>query len=182
MQDRWVKRRCQCVLFCLPAGLIRLRSSPPPHLQGVEYVLNVTAVDDNASGGPQALSSTAQVIVGVDDVNNNKPVFEKVRWLKVQIIKPCSLYLVTLPHCFSPVCLHYLLDSIWPSGGAISHFEHLPRGPSSVHYLTLLIKASRDLLALECPHLFFFFKFLLFVNYLELVLGWYFNLLELQHL
>uniref|UniRef100_A0A3Q3XD46 Uncharacterized protein n=1 Tax=Mola mola TaxID=94237 RepID=A0A3Q3XD46_MOLML len=58
-------------------GLIRLRSSPPPHLQGVEYVLNVTATDDNAAGGPQALSSTAQVIVGVDDVNNNKPVFEK---------------------------------------------------------------------------------------------------------
>ncbi|XP_054626385.1 neural-cadherin isoform X2 [Dunckerocampus dactyliophorus] len=58
-------------------GLIRLRSSPPPHLQGVEYVLNITATDDNASGGPQALASTAQVIVGVDDVNNNKPVFEK---------------------------------------------------------------------------------------------------------
>lgn len=65
--------------LCLLAGLIRLRSSPPPHLQGVEYILNVTATDDNASGGPQALSSTAQVIVGVDDVNNNKPVFEKVR-------------------------------------------------------------------------------------------------------
>lgn len=62
-------------------GLIRLRSSPPPYLQGVEYVLNVTATDDNASGGPQSLSSTAQVIVGVDDVNNNKPVFEKVRLL-----------------------------------------------------------------------------------------------------
>ncbi|XP_019740005.1 neural-cadherin [Hippocampus comes] len=60
-----------------PKGLIRLRSSPPPHLQGVEYVLNVTATDDNASGGPRALSSTAQVVVGVDDVNNNKPVFEK---------------------------------------------------------------------------------------------------------
>uniref|UniRef100_A0A3Q2CVV9 Si:ch211-186j3.6 n=1 Tax=Cyprinodon variegatus TaxID=28743 RepID=A0A3Q2CVV9_CYPVA len=58
-------------------GLIRLRSSPPPRLQGVEYVLNITATDDNASGGPQPLSSTAQVIVGVDDVNNNKPVFEK---------------------------------------------------------------------------------------------------------
>ncbi|XP_037102848.1 neural-cadherin [Syngnathus acus] len=58
-------------------GLIRLRSSPPPQLQGVEYVLNVTATDDNASGGPRALSSTAQVVVGVDDVNNNKPVFEK---------------------------------------------------------------------------------------------------------
>ncbi|XP_016887842.1 neural-cadherin [Cynoglossus semilaevis] len=58
-------------------GLIRLRSSPPPRLQGVEYILNVTATDDNSSGGPQPLSSTAQVIVGVDDVNNNKPVFEK---------------------------------------------------------------------------------------------------------
>ncbi|XP_045071995.1 neural-cadherin, partial [Coregonus clupeaformis] len=58
-------------------GLIRLRSSPPPRLQGIEYILNVTATDDNASGGPQALSSTAQVIVGVDDVNNNKPVFER---------------------------------------------------------------------------------------------------------
>uniref|UniRef100_A0AAY4EQZ0 Uncharacterized protein n=1 Tax=Denticeps clupeoides TaxID=299321 RepID=A0AAY4EQZ0_9TELE len=58
-------------------GLIRLRSSPPPRLQGVEYVLNITATDDNASGGPQPLSSTAQVIVGVDDVNNNKPIFEK---------------------------------------------------------------------------------------------------------
>uniref|UniRef100_A0AAZ3QNN6 Neural-cadherin-like n=1 Tax=Oncorhynchus tshawytscha TaxID=74940 RepID=A0AAZ3QNN6_ONCTS len=58
-------------------GLIRLRSSPPPRLQGVEYILNVTATDDNASGGPQALSSTARVIVGVDDVNNNKPVFGK---------------------------------------------------------------------------------------------------------
>ncbi|XP_061620755.1 neural-cadherin [Phyllopteryx taeniolatus] len=58
-------------------GLIRLRSNPPPHLQGVEYILNVTATDDNASGGPRSLSSTAQVVVGVDDVNNNKPVFEK---------------------------------------------------------------------------------------------------------
>ncbi|MBN3309830.1 CADN protein, partial [Amia calva] len=58
-------------------GLIRLRSSPPPKLQGVEYILNVTATDDNASGGPHPLSSMAQVIVGIDDVNNNKPVFEK---------------------------------------------------------------------------------------------------------
>lgn len=59
-------------------GLIRLRSNPPPKLQGVEYILNITATDDNASGGPQSLSTTAQVIVGVDDVNNNKPIFEKV--------------------------------------------------------------------------------------------------------
>lgn len=99
-------------LFCFYAGLIRLRSSPPPHLQGIEYVLNITAADDNASGGPQALSSTAQVIVGVDDVNNNKPVFEKVRWLMAQIIKPCSLYNVTLPFCFS-ASLHLSASSIY---------------------------------------------------------------------
>uniref|UniRef100_H3CSG8 Uncharacterized protein n=1 Tax=Tetraodon nigroviridis TaxID=99883 RepID=H3CSG8_TETNG len=59
-------------------GLIRLRSNPLPKLQGLEYVLNVTATDDNASGGPQPLFSTARVIVGVDDVNNNKPVFKEV--------------------------------------------------------------------------------------------------------
>ncbi|XP_077166172.1 neural-cadherin-like isoform X2 [Paroedura picta] len=58
-------------------GLIRLRSSPPPKLQGPEYVLNVTATDDNISGGPRSLFSTALVIVHVDDVNNNKPVFQK---------------------------------------------------------------------------------------------------------
>lgn len=63
----------------LVAGLIRLRSTPLPKLQGLEYVLNVTATDDNASGGPHPLSSTARVIVGVDDVNNNKPIFEEVR-------------------------------------------------------------------------------------------------------
>ncbi|XP_062845988.1 neural-cadherin [Trichomycterus rosablanca] len=63
-------------------GLIRLRSSPPPKLQGVEYILNITATDDNASGGPQSLYGTAQVIVGVDDVNNNKPVFEKCQQYK----------------------------------------------------------------------------------------------------
>ncbi|XP_053257900.1 neural-cadherin-like [Podarcis raffonei] len=58
-------------------GLIRLRSSPLPRLQGPEYVLNITATDDNASGGPHSLTSTALVIVHVDDVNNNKPVFQK---------------------------------------------------------------------------------------------------------
>lgn len=63
----------------LSLGLIRLRSTPLPKLQGLEYVLNVTATDDNASGGPHPLSSTAKVIVGVDDVNNNKPIFEEVR-------------------------------------------------------------------------------------------------------
>lgn len=63
----------------LSAGLIRLRSTPLPKLQGLEYVLNVTATDDNASGGLHPLSSNARVVVGVDDVNNNKPIFEQVR-------------------------------------------------------------------------------------------------------
>uniref|UniRef100_A0AAQ6IRH7 Neural-cadherin-like n=1 Tax=Anabas testudineus TaxID=64144 RepID=A0AAQ6IRH7_ANATE len=65
-------------------GLIRLRSTPLPKLQGLEYILNVTATDDNASGGPQPLSSTALVIVGVDDVNNNKPVFEECQQYREQ--------------------------------------------------------------------------------------------------
>ncbi|TTA40571.1 Neural-cadherin [Bagarius yarrelli] len=58
-------------------GIIRLRRSPPPKLRGLQYVLNVTATDDNAAGGPLPLSSSAQVIVGINDVNNNKPVFEE---------------------------------------------------------------------------------------------------------
>ncbi|KAM7382855.1 hypothetical protein PAMP_002554 [Pampus punctatissimus] len=33
--------------------------------------------DDNASGGPYPLSSSAQVIVGINDINNNKPVFQE---------------------------------------------------------------------------------------------------------
>ncbi|XP_077567014.1 neural-cadherin-like [Stigmatopora nigra] len=65
-------------------GLIRLRSTPPPELQGLEYILNVTATDDNASGGPHPLSSTARVIVGVDDVNNNKPIFEECQKYREQ--------------------------------------------------------------------------------------------------
>uniref|UniRef100_A0AAX7UQI8 Uncharacterized protein n=1 Tax=Astatotilapia calliptera TaxID=8154 RepID=A0AAX7UQI8_ASTCA len=65
-------------------GLIRLRSTPLPKLQGLEYVLNVTATDDNASGGPHPLSSTARVIVGVDDVNNNKPIFEECQQYREQ--------------------------------------------------------------------------------------------------
>ncbi|CAF98269.1 unnamed protein product [Tetraodon nigroviridis] len=65
-------------------GLIRLRSNPLPKLQGLEYVLNVTATDDNASGGPQPLFSTARVIVGVDDVNNNKPVFKECQQYREQ--------------------------------------------------------------------------------------------------
>ncbi|XP_010081471.1 PREDICTED: neural-cadherin-like, partial [Pterocles gutturalis] len=63
-------------------GLVRLRSSPFPRLQGTEYVLNVTATDDNASGGPRSLTSTAQVVVKIDDVNNNKPVFQKCQYYR----------------------------------------------------------------------------------------------------
>lgn len=77
------------------AGLIRLRSAPLPELQGLEYVLNVTATDDNASGGLHPLASTARVIVGVDDVNNNKPVFEEVR------IFTSSFFKANLPVFFS---------------------------------------------------------------------------------
>ncbi|KFR02399.1 Neural-cadherin, partial [Opisthocomus hoazin] len=61
-------------------GLVRLRSSPFPKLQGMEYVLNVTATDDNASGGPHSLTSTAQVVVRIEDVNSNKPVFQKCQY------------------------------------------------------------------------------------------------------
>ena len=64
------------------AGLIRLRSSPFPKLQGTEYVLNVTATDDNASGGPHSLTSTAQVIVKIDDVNNNQS-FRRYRYMRL---------------------------------------------------------------------------------------------------
>ncbi|XP_009069496.1 PREDICTED: neural-cadherin-like, partial [Acanthisitta chloris] len=63
-------------------GLVRLRSSPFPQLQGTEYVLNVTATDDNASGGPHPLTSTALVVVKIDDVNNNKPVFQKCQYYR----------------------------------------------------------------------------------------------------
>uniref|UniRef100_A0A3Q4BS21 Uncharacterized protein n=1 Tax=Mola mola TaxID=94237 RepID=A0A3Q4BS21_MOLML len=58
-------------------GIIKLRQSPPPRLRGPRYVLNITATDDNASGGPYPLSSSAQVIVGINDINNNKPVFQQ---------------------------------------------------------------------------------------------------------
>ncbi|XP_042642142.1 neural-cadherin-like isoform X2 [Tyto alba] len=59
-------------------GIIKLRRNPPPNLKGPQYTLNITAVDDNASGGPTPLSSFAEVIVGVNDINNNKPVFREV--------------------------------------------------------------------------------------------------------
>ncbi|MGH0159125.1 UNVERIFIED_CONTAM: hypothetical protein FKN15_071875 [Acipenser sinensis] len=58
-------------------GIIKLRKSPLPKLRGPQYILNITATDDNASGGPTALSNYAQVIVGINDINNNKPVFRE---------------------------------------------------------------------------------------------------------
>lgn len=65
----------------MSVGIIKLRRSPPPRLKGPQYVLNITATDDNASGGPYPLSSSAQVIVGINDINNNKPVFQEVMTL-----------------------------------------------------------------------------------------------------
>uniref|UniRef100_A0A8C7LXV5 Si:dkey-22o22.2 n=1 Tax=Oncorhynchus kisutch TaxID=8019 RepID=A0A8C7LXV5_ONCKI len=58
-------------------GIIKLRRSPPPILRGPQYILNITATDDNAADGPYPLSNSAQVIVGINDINNNKPVFEE---------------------------------------------------------------------------------------------------------
>ncbi|XP_053305782.1 neural-cadherin-like [Spea bombifrons] len=58
-------------------GIIRLGSNLLPKHHGAEYVLYVTATDDNASGGPHSLTSTTTVVVTVDDVNQNKPVFHQ---------------------------------------------------------------------------------------------------------
>ncbi|NXD06594.1 CADN protein, partial [Nothocercus nigrocapillus] len=58
-------------------GIIKLRRNPLPNLKGPQYILNITAIDDNVSGGPTPLSSFAEVIVGVNDINNNKPVFRE---------------------------------------------------------------------------------------------------------
>ncbi|CDQ95363.1 unnamed protein product, partial [Oncorhynchus mykiss] len=63
----------------LSLGIIKLRRSPRPILRGPQYILNITATDDNAADGPYPLSNSAQVIVGINDINNNKPVFEEVR-------------------------------------------------------------------------------------------------------
>ncbi|XP_053305791.1 neural-cadherin-like [Spea bombifrons] len=58
-------------------GIIRLGSNLLPKHHGAEYVLYVTATDDNASGDPHSLTSTTTVVVTVDDVNQNKPVFHQ---------------------------------------------------------------------------------------------------------
>lgn len=83
------------------AGIIKLRRSPPPRLRGPNYVLNITATDDNASGGLSPLSSSAQVIVGINDVNNNKPVFPQVRELREagSAAPPSASHLSLFPQC-----------------------------------------------------------------------------------
>ncbi|XP_006274014.3 neural-cadherin [Alligator mississippiensis] len=58
-------------------GVIKLQRNPLPKLKGPQYILNITAIDDNASGGPTPLRSFAEVIVGINDVNNNRPVFRE---------------------------------------------------------------------------------------------------------
>ncbi|KAH0617555.1 hypothetical protein JD844_015936 [Phrynosoma platyrhinos] len=58
-------------------GILRLRRNPVPKLKGPEYVLNISAVDDNSSRGPRSLSSFAEVVVGINDINNNKPIFRE---------------------------------------------------------------------------------------------------------
>uniref|UniRef100_A0A3Q2DDS1 Si:dkey-22o22.2 n=1 Tax=Cyprinodon variegatus TaxID=28743 RepID=A0A3Q2DDS1_CYPVA len=68
-------------------GIIKLRRSPPPRLRGPQYVLNITATDDNASGGPYPLSSAAQVIVGINDINNNKPVFDECQKYNAAVLE-----------------------------------------------------------------------------------------------
>lgn len=89
-QGQWDELKCFIELF---TGIIKLRRSPPPKLRGPQYVLNVTATDDNAAGGPLPLSSSAQVIVGINDINNNKPVFDEVRLSK--ILKLCQNLFLT---------------------------------------------------------------------------------------
>ncbi|XP_053101938.1 neural-cadherin-like [Hemicordylus capensis] len=58
-------------------GILRLRRNPLPKLKGLQYVLNISAIDDNSSGGPRSLSSFAEVTVGINDINNNKPIFRE---------------------------------------------------------------------------------------------------------
>ncbi|XP_069594534.1 neural-cadherin-like [Ranitomeya imitator] len=72
-------------------GLIRLGSIPLPRLHGTEYVLYVTATDDNASGGPRSLTSTTTVMVRVDDINNNKPIFYQLT-LRPPLLNQCADY------------------------------------------------------------------------------------------
>ncbi|XP_077127838.1 neural-cadherin-like [Ranitomeya variabilis] len=58
-------------------GILKLRETPLPRLLRTQYILNVSAVDDNSSGGTSSLSSFTHVIIGINDVNNNKPIFRE---------------------------------------------------------------------------------------------------------
>ncbi|XP_072007544.1 neural-cadherin-like isoform X2 [Engystomops pustulosus] len=58
-------------------GILKLRKSLLPRLMRTQYILNISAVDDNSSGGPSSLSSFTQVIVLINDVNKNKPTFKE---------------------------------------------------------------------------------------------------------
>ncbi|KAM9308429.1 neural-cadherin-like [Gastrophryne carolinensis] len=58
-------------------GIITLRMTPLPRLTEAQYILNISAVDDNASGGLSSLRSFTQVIVAINDVNNNRPIFRE---------------------------------------------------------------------------------------------------------
>eukprot|EP00079_Xenopus_tropicalis_P026645 XP_012820458.1 PREDICTED: neural-cadherin-like [Xenopus tropicalis] len=58
-------------------GILKLSKTPRPKLMKRQYLLNVSAIDDNASGGPSSLRSFTQVVVGIYDVNDNKPVFRE---------------------------------------------------------------------------------------------------------
>lgn len=94
---------------CLFSGIIQLRKSPPPRLMGPQYVLNITATDDNLSGGPYPLSSSTQVIVGINDINNNKPVFQEVSQSPL-LKKHFDLLPVDSEfQSFRPSCCHFCL-------------------------------------------------------------------------
>lgn len=125
----WCSKPPQPVVF---TGLVRLRASPFPKLQGTEYVLNITATDDNASGGPHPLTSTAQVVVKIDDVNNNKPVFQKVnKWASVTCTGPCKniLTLLALQVCSQWAGWELLC---FPLGPVISSYSIPPWGFQSL--------------------------------------------------
>ncbi|XP_044151298.1 neural-cadherin-like [Bufo gargarizans] len=58
-------------------GILKLRRTPLPRLLKTQFILNISAVDDNSSGGPSSLSSFTQVIVQINYFNNNKPTFRE---------------------------------------------------------------------------------------------------------
>lgn len=99
------------ILLC--TGIIKLRRSPPPRLRGPQYVLNITATDDNASGGPFPLSSSAQVIVGINDINNNKPVFEEVTEITHYYSELNESSLAHVRCCDCGICALSVKTTVW---------------------------------------------------------------------